>query len=118
MSESVERFTNRVETYAKYRPGYPGEIVDLLKRECGRTPNSIVADIGCGTGKSFERSLPHGNVVSAVQPDASMRAVAERLFQKEARFRSIDGSAESTTLPDLSGDEIIARQAFHWFDRA
>ena len=116
MSESVERFTSRVESYAKYRPGYPDEILDLLKHECGLTPDSIVADIGSGTGKSFEMFLPHGNAVFGVEPNASMRAVAERLFQNESRFRRIDGSAESTTLLDSSVDVIIAGQAFHWFD--
>ena len=116
MSESVERFTSRVETYAKYRPGYPVEIIDLLKRECGLTPESIVADIGSGTGKSSEPFLAHGNVVFGVEPNAAMRDVAERLFRDQPRFRSIKGSAESTTLPDSSVDLITAGQAFHWFD--
>ena len=116
MSESVDRFTSRVETYAKFRPGYPAEIVDLLKHECGLKPDSIVADIGSGTGKSAEMFLAHGNVVFAVEPNASMRDVAERIFKDEPRFRSIDGSAESTSLPESSVDVIIAGQAFHWFD--
>ena len=116
MSESVNRFTSRVETYAKYRPGYPVEIVDLLKRKCGLTPDSVVADIGSGTGKSFEMFLANGNVVFAVEPNAAMREVAERLFKDDPRFRSIDGSAESTTLPESSVDVIVAGQAFHWFD--
>ena len=115
MSESVNRFTSRVETYAKYRPGYPLEIVDLLKSECGLTSDSIVADIGSGTGKSFEMFLANGNVVFGVEPNASMREVAERLFE-HPHFHSIDGSAESTTLPDSSVDVIVAGQAFHWFD--
>lgn len=116
MSESVNRFTSRVETYAKYRPGYPAEIVDLLKSECGLTPDSIVADIGSGTGKSFEMFLANGNVVFAVEPNAAMREVAERLFKEDPRFRSIDGSAEVTTLSESSVDVIVAGQAFHWFD--
>jgi Methylase involved in ubiquinone/menaquinone biosynthesis len=116
MSKSVERFTSRVEDYAKYRPGYPVEIVELLRRECGLTPDSIIADIGSGTGKSFEMFLANSNVVFGVEPNASMRAVAERLFKDEPRFRSIDGSAESTTLADSSVDLIVAGQAFHWFD--
>lgn len=116
MTESVERFTSRVEDYAKYRPGYPPEIVDLLKKECGLTPASIVADVGSGTGKSSEIFLANGNVVIGVEPNAGMRAVAEKIFRDQPLFRSVDGSAESTTLPDASVDLVTAGQAFHWFD--
>lgn len=118
MSESVERFTSRVETYAKYRPGYPAEIVDLLKRECGLTPDSIVADVGSGTGKLAELFLANGNVVFGVEPNGAMRVVAEKTFSDQPHFRSIEGSAEATTLPDGSVDVIVAGQAFHWFDPA
>jgi SAM-dependent methyltransferase len=118
MSQSVDRFTSRVETYTRYRPGYPVQIIDLLQRECGLTRDSIVADVGSGTGKSAEIFLSHGNVVFGVEPNASMRAVAERIFKDELRFRSVDGSAEATTLPEASVDLIVAGQAFHWFDPA
>ncbi len=47
-----------------------------------------------------------------------MRAVAEKVFKDEPLFRSVEGSAESTTLPDASVDIITAGQAFHWFDPA
>ncbi|HET8783498.1 MAG TPA: class I SAM-dependent methyltransferase [Pyrinomonadaceae bacterium] len=116
MSQSVNRFTSRVETYAKYRPGYPYEIVDLLTRECGLTPDSIVADVGSGTGKLTELFLKNGNVAFGVEPNGPMREVAEQLFKDQPNFRSIDGSAESTTLPATSVDVITAGQAFHWFD--
>src|ERR1700742_819584 len=98
MSKSVERFTSRVEDYAKYRPGYPAEIINLLESECGLTPASIVADVGSGTGKSSEIFLANGNVVIGVEPNASMRAVAEKVFEDQPLFRSVDGSAEATTL--------------------
>jgi len=116
MSQSVNRFTSRVEMYAKYRPGYPVEIVDLLQRECGLTRESIVADVGSGTGKLTELFLQNGNVVFGVEPNQSMREVAENFFKDQPNFRSIDGSAESTTLADSSVDLIAAGQAFHWFD--
>lgn len=115
MSESVERFTNRVEDYAKYRPGYPVAVVELLTNECGLTPESVVADVGSGTGKLSEILLANGNVVLGVEPNAAMRVAAEAIFKDEPRFRSIDGSAEATTLDDSSVDLITAGQAFHWF---
>ncbi len=116
MSGSVERFTSRVEDYARYRPGYPVAVVELLTNECGLTPESIVADVGSGTGKLSEILLANGNVVLGIEPNAAMRVVAEAIFKDQPRFRSIDGSAEATTLDDASVDLITAGQAFHWFD--
>jgi len=116
MSGSVERFTSRVADYVKYRPGYPAEIVNLLTTECGLTPGSVVADVGSGTGKLSEIFLANGNVVIGIEPNESMRVVAEQIFKDEPRFRSVDGKAEATTLDDASVDIVVAGQAFHWFD--
>ncbi|HKR12888.1 MAG TPA: class I SAM-dependent methyltransferase [Pyrinomonadaceae bacterium] len=118
MSESVDRFTSRVENYARYRPGYPVAIVDLLKTECGLTSASIAADVGSGTGKLSEIFLANGNVVIGVEPNAAMRAAAEKIFHDQPLFRSVDGAAEATTLADTSVDLVAAGQAFHWFDPA
>jgi ubiquinone/menaquinone biosynthesis C-methylase UbiE len=46
-----------------------------------------------------------------------MRETAERVFRSNPKFRSVDGSAESTRLENNSVDFITAGQAFHWFDR-
>ena len=114
--QSVERFSSRVENYARYRPGYPSAIVDLLKEECALIADSIIADIGSGTGKLSELFLANGNAVIGVEPNAAMRAAAESILGGSPKFRSVDGTAESTTLVDASVDFVMAGQAFHWFD--
>ena len=114
--ESVERFSSRVENYARYRPGYPTAIVELLRDECGLTKESVIADVGSGTGKLSELFLKNGNVVIGVEPNAAMRQAAESILADSKNFRSIDGTAESTTLDNQSVDFVIAGQAFHWFD--
>lgn len=116
MKSPQERFSDRVENYIRHRPGYPPEIVETLVRKAGLTPTSIVADIGSGTGISAEMFLKAGYQVIGVEPNAAMRAAAERLLSNHAGFRSVDGSAQATTLPDHSVDLILAAQAFHWFD--
>jgi ubiquinone/menaquinone biosynthesis C-methylase UbiE len=118
MSQSVERFSSRVESYAKYRPGYPNDIVQLLEEECGLRPQSIIADIGSGTGKLSEVFLANGNPVVGVEPNSGMRAAAERILRSYSGFKTIDGTAEATTLPDSSVDFVTAGQAFHWFNPA
>jgi len=117
MSNTKERFSSRVEHYAKYRPGYPVEILEFLGEQCGLTSKSIIADIGSGTGKLSELFLGNGNIVFAVEPNSAMRAAAEELLGRTERLISIDGSAESTTLSDATVDIVAAGQAFHWFDR-
>lgn len=117
MTNSVSRFSNRVENYVKYRPGYPARILDLLGANCAFTKASVVADIGSGSGKLSELFLQNGNRVFAVEPNPEMRAAAERLFSHEKTFVSIAASAEATSLATHSIDFITAGQAFHWFDR-
>lgn len=118
MSSPTERFTSRVETYARYRPGYPAEVVELLRSEGGLTPASIVADVGSGTGIFTELLLKNGNTVIGVEPNEAMRGAAENLLRGYSKFQSVNGSAEATTLPKASVDLITAGQAFHWFDSA
>src|ERR1043165_851495 len=116
MSQSVERFSSRIADYIKYRPGYPAEIVTLLKTDCGLTPDSVVADIGSGTGKLTELFLKNGNIVFGVEPNVGMRSAAKQILGNFSNFKSIDGNAESTGLETSSVDFITAGQAFHWFD--
>jgi SAM-dependent methyltransferase len=114
--DAATRFSDRVADYVRYRPRYPAAVLDVLRAGTGLAPGHAVADVGSGTGISAALFLHAGNPVFAVEPNADMRAAAESLLGGDARFRSIDGSAEATTLPDASVDYVVAAQAFHWFD--
>lgn len=113
---TIDRFSNRVENYTKYRPGYPREVLDLFRDEMSLTDDSVIADIGSGTGLSSKLFLENGNTVYGVEPNRAMRVAAEDFLNSFSSFRSIDGTAENTNLPDGSVDFVIAAQAFHWFD--
>lgn len=117
MPDSVERFTSRVENYAKYRPHYPRAILQTLTEECGLTPESRIADIGAGPGNLAELFLENGNVVYAIEPNPAMREAAEQVLAEYPGVRIMAGHAEATPLPDQSVDFVAAGQAFHWFDR-
>lgn len=107
------RFSERVENYIKYRPSYPIEIVDLLVREIGLTPDHIIADIGSGTGILSKLFLENGNKVLGIEPNLEMRNAGQQLHKNQKNFLSLDGTAENTTLPFHSVDLIVAAQAFH-----
>ncbi len=116
--DSTIRFSSRVENYVKYRPTYPREVVDVLVRECGLTRDSIVADLGSGTGILSKLLLDAGCRVFGVEPNTEMREAGGRLLKGYSNFISTNGTAEDTTLPNESVDLITAGQAFHWFDVA
>jgi len=116
MTDPTQRFTGRVEDYVRYRPGYPPELLDLLRRECGLAERSVVADVGSGTGILGRLLLENGNRVIMVEPNDEMRQAGERLLSGYGRFESLAGTAEATTVPESSVDLITAGQAFHWFD--
>ncbi len=97
--DATQRFSSRVESYVRYRPGYPPEIVDLLQRECRLTPDSVIADIASGTGFLTRIFLANGNRVFGVEPNSEMRQAGERLLGEYTNF------------------VVTAAQAAHWFDR-
>lgn len=116
MNDTVERFSNRVENYVKYRPDYPREIIDYLAAKNALKESSVVADIGCGPGISSRMFLENGNRVFGVEPNAAMLSAAEALWG-EMGLTLVNGTSDATTLDDASVDLIVAAQAFHWFDR-
>lgn len=67
------RFSSRVENYAKYRPGYPDEVIDFLQAELEDNSESVIADIGGGTGISSLRSRARGINTIAIEPNEAMR---------------------------------------------
>jgi ubiquinone/menaquinone biosynthesis C-methylase UbiE len=115
MSDSYQRFSRVVENYVRYRPHYPQQIADFLKEECGLSPAHTIADIGSGTGILSQVFLKNGNTVYGVEPNQEMRQAAESLLQDQPNFRSVDATAEATSLSDKSIDFVTAGQAFHWF---
>jgi SAM-dependent methyltransferase len=115
--DPTRRFSNRAESYAKHRPGYPPELVAALLDLCGLAPGFSAADIGSGTGIMTRLLLKAGGRVFAVEPNEAMRAKAEEALAGRSGFRSVSGTAEGTGLPSSSVELVVCAQAFHWFDR-
>src|SRR2546425_8908515 len=114
--DATQRFSSRVEDYARYRPGYPAEVIQLLKTECGLSAESVVADVASGTGIFTRMLLENHCRVFGIEPNAEVRRAAEEFLAGYASFTTLNGTAQSTILPDHSVDIITAAQAAHWFD--
>ncbi|CAN5150808.1 class I SAM-dependent methyltransferase [soil metagenome] len=120
--KSTERFSGLAEIYAASRPSYPVEAIDFIVRACGLTRDSLLADIGCGTGISTRLFANKGINVIGIEPNDDMRAAAVRdiIPDVDASGTNISkyhsGTAEATGLADQYADAVLCAQAFHWFD--
>lgn len=112
-----ERFTDRVDNYVKYRPAYPVDAIDFLYEKLGFRSDSVIADLGAGTGIFSKLLLERGSMVIGVEPNEAMRGAAVKALGDSERYRASEGSAEETGLPPHSVDFIVCAQSYHWFDK-
>ena len=113
MTARATSFGRRAEEYERVRPEYPPAAVDLVVSRLGLGPESVVLDLGAGTGKLTRPLVERFPRVIAVEPDPGMRAVLTR--DTEA-YRVLGGKAEAIPLDDACVDAVLVGEAFHWFD--
>lgn len=96
--------------YARFRPGYPPELVDVL---VDAAPDTTVAiDVGCGTGKLTVRLAERFDAVVGIDPSEDQLANAI----SRDRVRYVCAPAEHLPIDDHSVGLVTAAQAAHWFD--
>jgi SAM-dependent methyltransferase len=111
------KFSGKADIYAKYRPAYPDAFLEYLYSQAGFQKDSVIADIGSGTGIFTRLLLGKGSLVYGVEPNEDMRKAAGQELAEYKNYICVPHTAESTGLNDRSIDFITAAQAFHWFDR-
>jgi SAM-dependent methyltransferase len=107
-AEPGSTFGRVAEAYARTRPPYPRAAIERAAAELALTADSIVLDLGAGTGNLTRMLREQFARVVAVEPDEAMRAQ----FDGEV----LAGTAERIPLPDAAVDAVFAGEAFHWFD--
>ena len=116
--DSTKNFSGLASTYTVGRPAYAAEFIHSLYTNFGFSPQSVIADIGAGTGKFTKQLLDRGSTVYCVEPNDDMRETAARELGSYAGFRAVKGTADATGLENTSVDFVTTAQAFHWFDPA
>ena len=113
--DHTSRFSRRAEHYDAARPSYAPAFLRCLCEEYGFSQDTVIADIGSGTGKFTRQLLDRGGQVFAVEPNQDMRRKAEQALGSFPAFHSVSGTAEHTTLASCRVDAVTAAQSFHWF---
>jgi SAM-dependent methyltransferase len=98
--------------YDRARPGYPPALFSDLAGLALLGPGSRVLEIGCGTGQATLPLAQLGCVVTAVELDAAMAALARR----NVPGAEVVVSAFEDWEPVLPFDLVVSATAFHWLD--
>jgi len=113
--KNKDRFTSRVSDYAQARPSYPLDSIKYLLNK-GINKNSVIADIGSGTGILSKLLINEVKEIYLIEPNDEMREYSKTYLSQNDNCTFINANAENTTLKDHSIDAIVVAQAFHWFD--
>ena len=108
-------FSSAAELYQQARPDYPQDIVSWLKNELNLDQDSIVVDLGSGTGKFLpylKQITPH---IIAVEPVSEM---LEQLKIVHPDVQTIQANSDEIPLKNEYVDAIVCAQSFHWFANA
>ena len=112
MKDTLKKFSGRADDYVAGRPAYAEEFVRWLALEQGFSEETIVADIGSGTGKFAKQLLKMGCFVYGIEPNDDMRKKAEENFLKGENFCSVKGTANKTTLKEHAVDVVTFGSGF------
>ena len=103
-------FSTQSDIYAKYRPGYPPELlVYILQYVSGR---KIAWDCATGNGQAAVLLSPFFEMVEAT--DVSERQITNSIPVTNIHYSV--SRAENTSFADDTFNLITVAQAYHWFD--
>ena len=114
--DNTQRFSGLADVYIAGRPAYADAFIESLYQKYGFSEDSVIADIGSGTGKFAKQLLDKGSFVYCVEPNDDMRNIAIAELESYGKFQSVNGTAANTGLKENSVDYITTAQAFHWFE--
>jgi SAM-dependent methyltransferase len=109
-------FRGAASYYARYRPGYPAELLALVAERAGLDGGGRLLDLGCGTGNVAIPLAAFVEEVVAVDVEPEMlaevrRAAPANVLTVEARAEDVDESWGVFRLATVGA-------ALHWFDSA
>ncbi len=105
-----DNFSKQASTYAKFRPGYPPQLIHDLVSLASK--HEIAWDCGTGNGQIAAMLSPYFQQVFAT--DISEKQLSNAVLKPNITYAV--GAAEMTKFPNHCFDLITVGQAVHWFD--
>ena len=116
-----ELFSGTYEYYAKYRPGIPEEVINIIIRHFAIKPSDRILDIGCGTGQvALVMEGKCGEIV-CLDSDPEMLKQAKKAT-KNSKIKLVwinRGAQDLGKIKENLGTFKIATicRAFHWMNQ-
>ena len=102
--------------YDRRRPAYPGELIDQACRVAGIGSGDRVLEVGCGSGQLTRSLAGRGLRVTALEPGASLIALARQNLQGAGEVEFVNARFEDARLPRGRFRAVFSASAFHWAD--
>lgn len=114
---NADRFTGEeyVNTYDKYRPIPPIEILHQALNYLDKPKAKRVLDLGCGTGISTKVWENSAEEIIGVEPSKEMIEIAKSKSNNN-QIKYLVGYSNDLSLPDNSVDIVSCSQSFHWME--
>ena len=115
----ADSFLGTAQYYARYRPPYPQELIDDLRRRSGITGDGRLLDLGCGPGRVALLLSPYFSEVWAVDQESEMIEVGRQEAEQRGatNIQWMVGRAEDLEAQSESFDLITIGEAFHRLDQ-
>jgi SAM-dependent methyltransferase len=102
--------------YDRVRPAYPDELIDQACRVAGIGSGDRVLEVGCGSGQLTRGLVARGLHVTAVEPGASLLALARQNLAGTGEVEWVHARFEDAPLPRERFRAAFSASAFHWVD--
>jgi len=107
-------FENTAEQYERYRPTYPDELIDAMRKYADLAPDDRILEIGCATGQATKKVARWGNAILAIEPSEQMVVRARRNLPENVEI--VNARFEDWVLEPNAFGLVYSAQAFHWLD--
>ena len=107
-------FDTAVSNYDKMRPGYVDEIYQAIFNYIPIDENSIVAEVGSGSGQATLPILKTGCKLTAVEYGENFSELLKNKFKDFPKFSVVTGKFEEVSLDEGVFDLVFSATAFHW----
>lgn len=112
----VKVFDENANSYDKYRPKYPNELVEELIDLSQLKTTDKILEIGCGTGQITIDFIKRGYEIIAIEKGEFLSRIAKKNIKQYGIGKIINSKFEEWITTEKF-KLMISAQAFHWIDK-